>query len=125
MIYCLFIMRTIDETPNKAEPTIEQVLTDASCIKEFVEINKATQWIEANQADHIIRAKVSDIVAEDIHDLVITDGITYRFGFSPFIHWGQMKRQRCMSIFYIINLNDNIQNENYRWYLLRCHRFSK
>lgn len=83
MIYCLFIMRTIDEAPNKAEPTIEQVLTDPSCTKEFVEINKATQWIEANIADHIIRSKVSDIVAEDIHDFIITDGITYTFGFFP------------------------------------------
>lgn len=80
MICCLFITTTLDKTPNKVKPTIEQVLTDTNYSKEFVEINEAFPLIKARR---IIKSKVSDIIAETVKDFHIVDGVTYTFGFFP------------------------------------------
>lgn len=80
MIYCLFVTSTTNKTPNKVKPTIEQVLTNDNYSKQFVEINEAFPQIKANR---MIKSQMADIIAEDIRNFVVTDGITYTFGFFP------------------------------------------
>ena len=102
MIYCLFITSTTNETLNKVKPTIEQVLTDNHYDKQFVEINEAFPQIKANR---MIKTQIVDIIAEDIRNFIVTDGITYTFGFFPIYppETNETPNMRVNTLYYRLN----------------------